>query len=127
MTKRGLFVFLASTVAVVGVSALFTHVVVVRAQSSAFFIKYVQTSKGLPATELFYARRGDGSVVEWRARPAPDGKQYDQRTIYDLPKGAKVVLEGATESISTYPLSQRELSELQKPSLNCGPDGSDPA
>lgn len=113
MTKQRLFVFVASTIGFVCVSVLVTHIVIVRAQSSALLIKYVQTSKGLPATDSFYARRGDGSVVEWRARPAPDGKEYDQRTIYDIPTGAKVVLEGATESITTYPLSQRELSELQ--------------
>jgi len=126
MSKKNILLIVAATLAVTLVSSLITRVRVVAAQSSTFSIKFVEKG-GTLNRETLYARRLDGSTVESLVTTAPDGKEYEQRTVIDTARGAKVVIDGITESITTYPLSQKSVADYKKPSLNCVPEESNPS
>jgi hypothetical protein len=118
MRRKRLVIAAAATFAAVVISGIVTRTRIVKAQSSAFTIKYVEKS-GDWTRDSFYTRRSDGSNVESRVATAPDGKEYEQRTVIDTVSRVKVAIDGLTESITTYPLSQARVESYKKPASNC--------
>lgn len=126
MGQKRLILFAAATLAVAVISDIVTRARIVNAQSNAFIIRYVEKS-GDWTRDSFYSRRSDGSSVESRVTTGPDGKQYEQRTVIDTARRARVVIDGMTESITTYPLSQARVESYKKRALNCVPEESSPS
>jgi hypothetical protein len=125
MGRKRLLIGAGAIFAVVAISGVVTRARIVRAQSSTFIIKYVEKS-GDWTRDSFYSRRSDGSSVESRVTTGPDGKQYEQRTVMDTVRRARVVIDGMTESTTTYPLSQARVESYKKPALNCVPEEASP-
>jgi hypothetical protein len=125
MGRKELVLAAASAIAVFVISGIVIRTHIVNAQSSAFTIKYVEKS-GDWTRDSFYSRRSDGSDVESRVTTGPDGKQYEQRTVIDTAQRTRVVIDGMTESITTYPLSQARVESYKKPALNCVPEEPSP-
>ncbi len=64
-------------------------------------------------TESFVAVRTDGSKVRPRLTTAPDGQVYEQKIVIDASKGKRIVVEGITQSLTTYALSDGEAKALE--------------
>ena len=58
-------------------------------------------------SQKVWAVRSDGSVVEPRYSNAPAGQMYQQRIITDAADGKRIVVDGITESVTTYVLTGR--------------------
>ena len=70
-------------------------------------------------SQKVWAVRSDGSVVEPRFSTAPDGQMYQQRIITDAAQGKRIVVDGITESITTYVLTDRAVRALRTPGGGC--------
>lgn len=82
----------------------------------------VSTGEPVYTYHSTYARRPDGSSVEIRRITDPEGKVREQRTIIDLPRRLRIVVDGLTESVTTYALTGPEVAAYtQQPA--CAPSG----
>lgn len=104
---------------VIAVVGSLTWVAATRAQSTAFIVQYTFSKNALP-TGTVVARRSDGSRSESFIRTAPNGKQYNQRIIWDVGREARIVLEAITESVTTYPLRASQVAALRRLTSDCG-------
>ncbi len=128
--RTPLIVFAATAVAVIVSSAVTWIVSASNAELSPVTIHYVVTATGPiagPASQprsnkqdQYFARRADGSTVESRVVTGPDGKQYTQRTVQDTATSRKVVIDGVTQSVTSYHLSKAAAAELTTPARRCG-------
>lgn len=59
------------------------------------------------AEQLLIAVRSDGSRAQVRTRTAPDGTQHEQKTIIDVTARKRLLVDGLTDSLTTYPLSEK--------------------
>ena len=75
-----------------------------------------------PGQDRYFSKRSDGSTVESRMMPAPDNHDYAQRIIRDTSKGVRVAVDEATDSITTYPLTAKEVETLKHSPVNCTSD-----
>jgi len=66
------------------------------------------------------AMRGDGTTIRIIHRTFPDGKTYEFKTIIDVVHSTRIVLDQATESRTTYPLSNRSVQLLVNSTAYCG-------
>ncbi|MDQ2841489.1 MAG: hypothetical protein M3Y72_10725 [Acidobacteriota bacterium] len=123
---------LLGTLAAIGLSFWLTRAV--KAQSLApkpFAIRYEEqtfipsnsiTSKQ-PMRYTTFARRADGTISESRMQIAADGVEYKQTTIRSPTLGKRIVLDGITESKTTYRLSAKEIKSLEFPPKDCSSAG----
>lgn len=74
-------------------------------------------------SESSLAIRADGSRVTVRSVAGPDGTKYDQRFIDDLAASKHIVVEGATQSVTTYVLSDREVQRYRSATCDDGKYG----
>ncbi len=74
---------------------------------------------GEKQSSTLYVVRSDGSRMEPRVIQARDGKLYEQRTIQDAASGRRVVIEGVTQSLTTYQLNERETAALRVAHRDC--------
>lgn len=68
---------------------------------------------------MTHAVRSDGSIVETVWRPSPDGRSYERRSVTDLPGKCRVQIDAATESKTTYPLSDEGVKQLMLQTGDC--------
>jgi len=69
---------------------------------------YDKASGEIARTEqLLIAVRSDGSRAQVRTRTAPDGTQHEQKTIIDVSARKRLLVDGLTDSLTTYPLSEK--------------------
>lgn len=68
---------------------------------------------------LLQAVRSDGSSVTLTNRTFPDGKQYQERTIIDLRNRKRIVIDPATESVTTYSLSAPAIAAIVAKFTSC--------
>ncbi len=70
-------------------------------------------------SQKVWAVRSDGSVVEPRLPGAPDGRVYQQTIITDAAQGKRFVVDGITESVTTYVLKDESVQALRIPGGRC--------
>ncbi|HYZ74099.1 MAG TPA: hypothetical protein VE641_13535 [Chthoniobacterales bacterium] len=87
--------------------------------TATYYIESFDENGSKRESEQTFAVRGDGSIVKPRSTSGPDGKMYTQRTLYDVGKKKRVAIDGLTESITSYALSDTELKNLQYPLAIC--------
>lgn len=63
--------------------------------------------------------RADGSTVRIRMRHRPDGSTAEQRVINDFRTRHQTVIDGLTESQTTYPINERIVKESTLPPQTC--------
>lgn len=86
----------------------------------------VPTGEQVHTYHSTYARRADGSSVEIRRIVDPDGNVREQRKIIDLVQKRQLLVDGLTESVTTYPLTGPEMAALtQEPA--CAARGAERA
>lgn len=74
-----------------------------------------QFGKTTTTDKFIAAFRPDGSNVWVRTIPTPDGKVIDRRTMLDVQGHKRMIVDGATESVLTYPVpAETNLSRLGK-------------
>jgi hypothetical protein len=134
MKWRTVLIIFAATALVAVVAGSMTWLVNASSNELPVTVHYVLTGSGpisgppsQPGSDKqdqYFARRADGSTVQSRVVTGPDGKQYTQRTVADAAKGVRVVIDGVTQSITTYHLSKVAVAELRAPARRCGNDAS---
>ena len=72
-----------------------------------------------------FVRRSDGSTVELRTVAAPDGESHQQRTITDLARKRISVLDGLTQSLTTYKLTDQHVANRRLRNTSCLNAGSE--
>ncbi len=113
--KRRILIILGLSALVSLVTSLAIRHVYAQPQLPAFTANVVEKYLTAPDTyglEESYSRayKADGSFVKRREYKAPDGRIVEQRNVYDLASGRRVVVEGITESTVTYRLSPQEVA-----------------
>lgn len=70
--------------------------------------EFVYSRDGTVSTHRAFTRafRADGSSAESSIFNDPNGKPVERRKIYDLEKGVSAVLDGLTDSITTYSIDK---------------------
>ncbi|MEK7406003.1 MAG: hypothetical protein AAB225_12915 [Acidobacteriota bacterium] len=87
--------------------------------------EYVAGAVRQREAKLFYAARADGSTVDGLITPYPEGREYTVRSVTLVPERKYVVVIEAIESVSTTPLSTKELVTLTAPpGPNCVTKGT---
>lgn len=69
--------------------------------------------------ESIVAVRSDGSIVEVRRRTAPDGRVVEQKRVSDAPSRKRTVVDGLTDSVTTYRISDTELPRMVTRTEQC--------
>lgn len=74
----------------------------------------VSTGEKVYTYESTYGRRSDGSSVEVRRIADPEGNTREQRVVIDLTGKRRLTLDGLTQSVTTYALSEAQVAEHRR-------------
>lgn len=125
MQKKNI-VFMLSIVSVAATASLLTKNLLSQPSSVPnLTVKILHKFHRYPSGELvrtdetITARRSDGSTVECRWVKSPTGAIMEQRNVTDLAAGRIVVLDGLTDSMTTYPLTANQVAERRKIGTRC--------
>lgn len=94
-------------------------------RSEPFVARFKVTGDSTTAQELILAVRADGSRSELKSFWSPTAKVVAvQRTVVDLQSRRRVFVDGLTQSLVTYELSNRNVDDVILDSVNCRPPAS---
>lgn len=79
-----------------------------RADGTVAYTKYYQ-----------HGVRSDGSQVDLERKHAPDGHWSQGKILWNLAERRRVTVDGMTNSLTTYPLSEGEVSMLRASASSC--------
>lgn len=86
---------------------------------------YVETqfdrTNGVPnlRKDLPMAIRSDGSRLEWKTMPSPDGTTHTIRTITDATRRTRTVVDDLTQSLITYKMGSDTAQSLRLAEATC--------
>jgi len=127
--------FLAPTLTVLVAGASALVVLAVHAQTNAvapfrviertMYYRY-PTGELAKTLDVETAVRGDGSSVETRFITTPDGQPAKLRIVIDIPAKRRVVIDDATQSVSTTRLSAEYAATFTQKLSTCTSDNAAP-
>jgi hypothetical protein len=105
--QKSVLVFVLTLIAAAGASFL-TWRLQAQTQTTAFAATRRETIYKIPTNEPFlvqnseFSRKMDGSEVVIRTNPMPSGEVNAHKIVVDVPTKRRIVVDGATESVTTY-------------------------